>query len=1062
MNPRIPTLFSKSKSAVFGLTLLAAWQYQASGDSPVSFNHDVRPILSENCYACHGPDAEAREAALRFDVEEWAFREREDGPPAIIRGDAENSPMYKRITNTLKSEIMPPPDSHKVLTADHKQLIGQWISEGAKWEGHWSFIKPHKPTVPAVSWGNNEVDRFTYASMQQLGLSPNKEADRPTLARRLSLDLTGLPPTPEIVETFVKDNSSNAYEKLVDRLMDSSAYGEHQARYWLDAARYADTHGLHLDNYREIWPYRDWVIQAFNENKPFDEFTVEQIAGDLLPNPSLEQRLATGFNRCNPTTSEGGLIEEEYRMIYAKNRVETTATVFMGLTMGCAACHDHKFDPWSQKDFYEFSAFFNNFDGPIKDGNAYDTKPIVIIPKPEHQAEWPRIESELENLNQALEQIKKQKQSEYRNWLESEEVTFNQDSINDHIQFELIFGDKEPENKPSNHPVVYASAGEAIDLQENGFSFDPDQPFSLACKIKAPVEAPKMHPRIPLLEQFDGDRGWRLSMANTDKTFPRRYQLTFELIHSLTDNDMISVTSKAERINIRQDASPTIYITYDGSKTVAGLTMTAGSRQVLEYSKVTDNLTGTVATNEKLAVGISRDGVVFSEIETATTKGSVKSVQIFDRQIHAFEVGAVGALSNLRKANKVEEERRSQSQKDMLETYYFTVHDPEYRALKFQHAVKLLEYDNIYDQATVSLVFEEKDEPAFAFMLERGEYDKPGEKVFPNIPEALGGLPEGAPKNRLSLARWLVDPNNPLTARVTVNRFWQNLFGLGLVETSEDFGIMGQNPSHPELLDWLAVHFQETGWNVKNLIKLMVTSASYRQDSTIQKDKYLIDSENRYLARGPRHRLDGEVLRDQALFVSSNMNPKIGGPPVRPYQPEGIWFAVAYTDSNTAHFSQDSGDDLYRRSLYTFWKRTAPPPNMVVFDTPSRETCNVRRERTNTPLQALTLMNDPQYVEAARQLAERVMTEKTGSTEERIAQMYTYAFGSHPKKNHHRILNRSYEKFHKSFDQTPSDAEKLIQVGDSFPTPGLDAVQLASLTMVANQIMNLDSFINKY
>ncbi|MCZ6672673.1 MAG: DUF1549 domain-containing protein, partial [Verrucomicrobia bacterium] len=341
------------------------------GKTPVSFNRDIRPILSENCYPCHGPDAKAREADLRYDIEAYAFREREDGPPAIVRGDRENSPLYKRITHNLRSEIMPPPDSNRVLTEDQKELLGRWIAEGAKWEGHWSFIKPQKATAPAVSWGNNDVDKFTYVAMQQLGLSPNKEADRPTLARRLSLDLTGLPPTPEIVESFVKDNSSNAYEKLVDRLIDSSAYGEHQARYWLDAARYADTHGLHLDNYREIWPYRDWVIQAFNENQPFDEFTVEQIAGDLLPNPTLEQRLATGFNRCNPSTSEGGLIEEEYRMIYAKNRVETTATVFMGLTMGCAACHDHKFDPWSQRDFYEFSAFFNNFDGPIKDGNAY-------------------------------------------------------------------------------------------------------------------------------------------------------------------------------------------------------------------------------------------------------------------------------------------------------------------------------------------------------------------------------------------------------------------------------------------------------------------------------------------------------------------------------------------------------------------------------------------------------------------------------------------------------------------------------------------------------------------
>lgn len=1022
----------------------------------LSFNRDIRPILSENCYACHGPDAEAREAGLRLDVEAWAFKKREEGPPAIVRGKPGDSPIYKRITNPLKSEIMPPHDTNKVLSQGEKELIRRWIEQGAKWEGHWAFIKPQQSEVPAVSWGNNEIDKFIFVGMKEQNLSPNKEADRTTLARRLSLDLTGLPPLPGMVDAFVNDNSINAYENLVDRLLNDPGYGEHQAHYWLDAARYADTHGLHFDNYREIWPYRDWVIDAFNANKPFDEFVVEQIAGDLLPNPTVEKRLATGFNRCNPTTSEGGAIDEEYRAIYAKDRVETTATVFLGLTLGCASCHDHKFDPFSQKDFYRFAAFFNNLNGPIMDGNSYDSRPSMVLPQNPNYDRLTQSKAELDRLNKALATIKEEHYNHFETWLIGEDGSFSKKSVDRHVRAELLVDGKTELSDTSRPKTLRVKPGDSVDLKNAGISFNPDQPFTLACTVRTPMKDPKNLPEIVLLEQFDGNRGWRLFMENPDIRAPKRYRFTFELIHSKKENELISVSTQSDRWTPVREDYTTLHITYDGSRNASGLSLTTSNRrQKFDFSRMINNLTGPVATSEKLTIGITTERIPLEA-------GTIKNIRFFDRLIYPFEISVVSRLKSLNEAFKVATERRSPSQKRLLENYYFYVLDPDYRRLKFQQAEKENKYNFYYDQSTVSLVMEETSEPPFAFLLERGEYDKKGEKVFPEVPESLGSLPQGASKSRLGLARWLIGKENPLTARVTVNRFWQNLFGIGLVATSEDFGVMGERPTHPELLDWLAIRFQESGWDVKSLIKLMVTSATYRQNSRISREKLAIDRDNRFLARGSRYRLDGEVLRDQALCVSGRLNRKIGGPPVRPYQPEGIWKSIGYSDSNTALYTQGSGEDLYRRSIYTFWKRTAPPPSLAVFDTPSRETCTVRRERTNTPLQALTLMNDPQYVEAARNLAERAMLEKKTSPKDYISSMYEYAFGLKPTKIVVDVLHRSYNQFAETFDRDHDEARSLIEIGDSLADPGLDLVELASLTLVASQIMNLDSFLNKY
>lgn len=1022
------------------------------GQKHVSFNRDIRPILSENCYACHGPDAEARKADLRLDLEEWAFRDRKEGGPAIIPGDPQQSPLYKRVTHKLKSEIMPPPDSNKVLTAEEKELIRQWIEEGAKWEGHWAFIKPEKQQPPKVDWGNNSIDKFTFAAMQEHGLKPNQEADRPTLARRLSLDLTGLPPTPELVDRFVKDRSKNAYEKLVDTLLASPAYGEQQARFWLDAARYSDTHGLHLDNYREIWPYRDWVVKSFNENKPYDQFTVEQIAGDLLPNATQDQRLGTGFNRCNPTTSEGGAIEDEYRAIYAKNRVETTATVFMGLTMGCASCHDHKFDPLTMKDFYKFSAFFNNIDGPIMDGNIYDTKPVVVIPLEHHREAWKRIQPEYESLLAQLKEVKKANAQAFDAWLETENPLFADDLIQPGYTLarrEEAEEDK-PEKKTDDTVDGFFQLGESVTLPGSLNQFGTEESFTLTFEFKTPDKEWATE-EFPLLSKFDGDRGIRITLMPGSRNQPDCYRFKVELIHSLKANDLISFQTESWRyLSPRPGRNVTAVLSYDGSREAAGVTMGAPKRQIVDENSIIDNLTGDFDTDAPLT------------ISAAETEIPVTKVQFFKKLIPDYALDHYSSAKRIRTLFDKDDSERRDRDTNALRDYFFDMIEPEYSAIKVQEAKLEPRYRFIYDQAVVSLAIEEAKGPAKAHMLERGQYDKPGEEVFANVPAALGAFPNEGNNNRLDLAKWLIDPDNPLTARVTVNRFWQNLFGTGIVATSEDFGTMGENPTHPELLDWLAVQFMESGWKVKEMIKLMVMSATYRQSSHIDPEKYNIDSANRYLARGPRYRLDGEVLRDSALFVSGLLNEAMGGPGVKPYQPEGIWNAVAYSGSNTRFYYRDEGEALYRRSLYTFWKRTAPPPNMVVFDVPSRENCSVRRERTNTPLQALTLMNDPQYVEAARNLAQRVLLGNKKPVTGCIRQMYRLALGINPPQKHEKILTDSYSRFHDDFSQEPENARKLANTGESSTPSVLDPVELASLTLVANQIMNLDSFVNKY
>jgi hypothetical protein len=785
----------------------------------IDFNRQIRPILSENCFACHGPDEKQRKAKLRFDSKEGALGKLRDGSYAIVPGKIAESELVRRITAEDPGEIMPPPKSGKKLKPEQIALLKEWIAQGAPWSSHWAFIPPQRPAVPTVrkqEWVRNPIDAFILAKLEAAGLTPSPEADRTTLIRRVTLDLTGLPPAPAEVDAFLSDSSPNAYEKVVDRLLRSPRYGEHMARYWLDAARYGDTHGLHLDNYREIWPYREWVIKAFNANKPYDRFVVEQLAGDLLPDAKLDQIIATGFNRCHVSTSEGGSIEEEVYVRNVDDQVDTNGNVFLGLSVGCARCHDHKYDPITQKDYYQLFAIFNSIDGPALDGNAALPAPSVRVPAREQTAALADLQYKAGAIQRAIAEVR-----------------------------EVPKRDTKPRNE-------------------------------------IPAKRSALAPLYRRLAEIDKQR------AELEKTIP------------------------------------------------------------------------------------------------------------------------------------------------------------------------------------ATLVFKERKEPRPAYILKRGEYDQRGSQVGRDTPAFLPPLPAGAPRDRLGFARWLVQPNHPLTARVAVNRLWQQVFGTGLVKTTEDFGTQGEPPSHPELLDWMADEFmasgrgESAGWNIKAMMKRLVMSATYRQSSKLTPERLAKDPTNRLLSRGPRYRLDAEMLRDQALFVSGLLVEKLGGPSVKPPQPSGLWEAVAYTGSNTAKFKADTGcEKVHRRSLYTFWKRTAPPPQMTALDAPSRESCTLRRERTDTPLQALLMMNEKQFVECARALAERTLREGRTTLEDRLTFLFLHATARKPDAGELAELANTYHDHLAEYRRDVSAAKKLIAIGETKPDAALDPSELAAWTMVANLVLNLDEVLNK-
>ncbi len=1022
---RLPNIWAVA--VVSCVTAVAAAQ-----DNPnrsVDFSRDIRPILSDTCFKCHGPDEHHRQTELRLDVQSSVF----DDVGVIVPGEPSDSELYLRLVSDDADMVMPPVDSGRQLTAHQIELIRRWIEQGASWGEHWSFVPPRSPRPPQLDsdWPRNPIDQFVEHRQRLNGLQPSPEADRVALVRRLYLDLIGLPPTPRQVDEFLND-TGDAYDNLVDRLLSSPHFGEHMARHWLDVVRYGDTHGLHLDNYREHWPYRDWIIQAFNRNQSFRDFAIEQLAGDLLENPTRDQLTATGFNRAHVTTNEGGSINEEVRVRNVSDRVSTMGTVFLGLTVGCASCHDHKFDPISQKEFYQLFAFFNSLDGDAMDGNRKDPAPVLMVGTDEQMAQ-------LENYQQRARQLENRIKQLVATW-QYVEPDDPPAVVPDPLE-EIWLDDELPESETRSgnwHTVetTELSGTKAFVSQSDGFIQDVIQfvksPWTVAenDELFAYVYLdPQQPPREIMLQWNDGNWEHRIYWGENLINFGRDGTPSRKHMGSLpAAGTWHRISVPAAEVNLR------------AGQVINGFALSQFGGRVL-WDKV-----GRVTQPPAFAANRSLEDWIRQAVET---KGS----------------GLPGAVKEI--VGKKPSEWTEADQRKLREHFVEFVYAGSRGILEplkkqLQEVAKLR--DDLKRQIPTTLIYRETSEPRVAHFLERGQYDQPGDAVERHVPAVFSALPEGAPVNRLGLAMWLFSGEHPLTARVVVNRYWQQLFGRGLVATSEDFGSQGQFPSHPDLLDHLATEFVKHDWDVKWLIKYLVTSATYRQSARQTQQHWALDPQNRLLARSPRYRLDAETLRDQALAVSGLLVPKIGGPSVKPPQPDGLWFVVGYSGSNTVRFKKDEGHDkVHRRSLYTFWKRTAPPPQMSIFDAPSREECIVRRERTNTPLQALMLMNDPQYVEAARYLAQMLIDDNPTSndTTRRIDWLYRRCLGRPAKELEHIQLNGLLTGFREQLAVRPDNARALLQIGEVPAAESYDAVELASWTMVANLLMNLDEFVNK-
>jgi hypothetical protein len=969
------------------LVLLAAAPVQdPAAAPPVDFERDIRPILSDTCSTCHGPDPGKRKADLRLDTREGAFAEHE-GRKSIVPGRPDQSELYRRLTTADAEDRMPPRKSGRAVSPAQIELVRRWIVEGAPWKNHWAFVapKPAELKIRNPRWRRNPIDDFVLERLIREGLAPSPEADRTTLLRRVSLDLTGLPPTPEEVDAFLADAAPDAYEKAVDRLLASPRYGERMAVRWLDAARYADTSGYQSDGPRDMWRWRDWVIEAFNANMPFDRFTVEQLAGDLLPEARLDQRIATGFNRNHRGNSEGGIVPEEYQVEYVVDRVDTTATVWLGLTIGCARCHSHKYDPISQDEFYRLYAYFNTIPEhgrAIKIGNS---PPLVQAPTPDQVVEGHRLDESLAAAEKHFAEL----------------------------QPELAAAQAAWEKSPGNAVVPWtvtdgARPTEGKDAGKFGF-FDK---FTLAASVR-----PEGNATGTLLSRMDlagREEGYSLHLeaGRVHVNFVKRW---------LDD---------AIRVETVEQLSPGrhhVAATYDGSRLAAGITIFIdGAPQKLKVNL--DFLNQSFVTEHPFRIGTG----------ISPFSGAIDDVRIYGRQLSTEEIGWIANTDS--------------AQAGKLAACFLERYAPEPIRKAQQDLIALRRKVQAFRESLPSvMVMEEMKTPRETHVLIRGEYNRPGRKVEPGVPAALHPLPPGAAPNRLALARWIVDPANPLTARVIVNQWWQMYFGSGLVRTIEDFGAQGERPTHPELLDWLAAELVRTSWDVKRLQKTIVSSATYRQSSRVTAALLERDPDNRLLARGPRFRLSAEMVRDQALAASGLLVERLGGPSVKPYQPEGLWKEIA----SDTEYDQAKGEGLYRRSLYTYWKRTVAPPTMSTFDASGREACTVRQTRTNTPTQALALLNDVTYIEAARALAQRMLLE--GGFRRGFRRVVLRL----PTAREEEILNRAFRRNLERFRRDPDAARRLISVGDSKPDPALDAAELAAMTTVASLILNLDEALTK-
>ncbi len=1044
---------SGARRLVAFLVLLLAGFHAPAADRPaaIDFGRDIRPILSDNCFTCHGPDKDKRKAGLRLDTKEDAFKKLDSGDYAIVPGKPDQSRLLAVITLPPDDDDhMPPTKTGKKLSAAQVDLLRRWIVQGAKWAGHWSYVAPERPAVPTVKnkkWARNDVDRFILAALEKSGLKPNAEADRYTLIRRLSLDLIGLPPTVQEVDDFIADKSPNAYEKVVERLLASPHFGERLALAWLDQARYADSSGYHFDGFRQMHLWRDWVIQAFNDNKPFDQFTIEQLAGDLLPDATIDQKIATGFHRNVMTNDEGGADPDEYLAKYVVDRVSTTAQVWLGTTVGCAECHDHKYDPISTKEFYQLYAFFHSVPEKGLDGTRVrNPAPVLKVPSPDQGSRLIRLLDLIPKAEKTLADREGELPKEQEAWekgLQKQEIPEPKiDGLVKAIAFDEASGaatNRVP-GKIGQALSLRGGTNEFLDLGQ-AVSFDHTNAFSYGAWVKLHGKTGAV---LSKMEEGPVYRGFDLLLNDA--------KAEVHLVNKFPDNAIKVVTKDALPTNVWLH----LMVTYDGSNKAGGLRIFVdGKSRPLDTP--TDKLSATIRTDAPLLIG--------TRIKAFPFNGLIDDVRFYNRRLKSEEVAKLASHANLLLA-KIPADKRDDEQKSALKDYFRKNAATSFIAAQERLAKLRKDKDDLMEAIPDTMVMDELEKPRDTFIFMRGNFQSKGEKVTAGTPACWPPLPTNQPTNRLSLARWLVATNQPLTARVTVNRYWGMLFGTGLVKTANDFGSQGERPSHPGLLDWLACEFMQGSattasepkphaWDVKHLLRLFVTSATYRQSAVVTTEKLERDPYNRLLTRGPRVRLDAELVRDNALAISGLLNAKIGGPSVKPYQPPGIW------DGTDHKYEQSKGADLYRRGMYVFWKRAAHYPSFQTFDAPSRETCTVQRPRTSTPLQSLVVMNDPVYVEAARAFATRILQQRGLNLEEQLAFAFRVALARPPEKKELAVLEKTYREQKATFAQDKKAAEDLLTVGESPRPKDIDAAELAAMTGVANVLLNLNETITR-
>lgn len=1045
---------------------------QVKPDAAVDFARDIRPILANHCWSCHGPDEQSRQAGLRLDLRAGATAKLESGTAAIDSRHLADSELLVRIGSTDEAEIMPPPAFKKPLAPAQVELLRRWVTQGAKFAQHWAFIPPVRPPLPAVketAWPRETLDYFVLQKLEAAGLRPNPTADRATLLRRVTLDLTGVPPSVEELDAFLADDSPGAYERVVDRLLSSPRAAERMALQWLDAARYADTNGYNNDEDRTMWPWRDWVIKAFADNLPYDRFLIEQLAGDLLPQPTLAQQVATGFNRNHVLTTEGGIVEEEYRVEYVADRVQTTSTVFLGLSFQCARCHDHKFDPLTQRDYYRFFAYFNNVSDKVLGYNkGTPAEPFVSAPSALQQAEAAQIQMARQSVERQLAAHIAGIQPAVEKWERS--LSAEEKRVTTPAGQTLVIALDETTGDQARLTIAKSAEGVA-----------PQEAVAGKVRGKATWKPGKL---LGALE-FDGqtliDCGQHGVFDKTDRVsfgawiFPtsaspstvlskmddaqanRGYDLIIEggkpavhLIHHWPDNALKVIARQPMSLN----AWHHVLVTWNGAGPASGVKIYVdGEVQALDVT--TDQLKDSIKTEQPLRIGQRSTSVAF--------QGLIDDVRFFQGELTAEDAKRLAeskSLSTLADVFAVPAANRTDQQREQLRNYFLEVIDAESRRWKAELGELTQRQQKLEGAIPRTMVMAELAQPRETHLLARGQYDQPGDKVVAGVPTFLGALPANASVNRLGLAQWLTSPDHPLTARVAVNRWWAGIFGIGLVETVEDFGTQGAFPSHPELLDYLATQLIAQRWDVRAVLKQIVLSATYRQSSSATPQQIAQDPHNRLLGRGSRYRLPAETLRDSALSVSGLLRESLGGPSVKPYQPAGLWEEVSV--ERRFKYVPDQGDGAYRRSMYTFWKRTCPPPSMSTLDAPDRETCLVRRARTNTPLQALVLLNDPTYVEAARQLAVRIIRESGPTAEGRLALACRASLSRGPTPAEKSLLLELLTSAINQFAKQPAAADELLRVGNAPQVKDISAPELAAWTTLCSLLLNLDEALTRH